>query len=257
MKKRVSGLEVAAKISHGISRILNIVIAISLVVACLYSGYALWDNWQIYNGAKLDSDLLKYKPNTDGDYSGLTLSELQKINPDVCAWLTVDGTNIDYPVVQGEDNFTYINKDVYGEFSLSGSVFLDYHNNRDFSDFYSLLYAHHMEGNVMFGEVPNFLEKDYFEEHTSGTLYLVDGSMYEIEWFASFTTNAYDSKVFYAVGENGDALKDAVLDYVKQKAVQYREVGVTTSDQIIGLSTCFSDNTDGRSILFGRMSKKK
>ena len=52
-----------------------------------------------------------------------SLQELQKINPDVCAWLTVDGTKIDYPVVQGETNLEYINQDIYGEFALSGSIF--------------------------------------------------------------------------------------------------------------------------------------
>ena len=46
---------------------------------------------------------MKYKPAGKTDESP-SLQELQKINPDVCAWLTVDGTKIDYPVVQGETN---------------------------------------------------------------------------------------------------------------------------------------------------------
>lgn len=45
------------------------------------------------------------------------------INKDVAGWITIDDTHIDYPVVQGKDDMEYINKDVYGEFSLSGSIF--------------------------------------------------------------------------------------------------------------------------------------
>ena len=70
---------------------------------------------------------------------------MQALNPDVCGWLTIDGTHIDYPLVQGATNMDYINRDVYGEFSLSGAVFLDSRSKADFSDGYSIVYAHHME----------------------------------------------------------------------------------------------------------------
>ena len=55
------------------------------------------------------------------------------INKDVAGWITIDDTHIDYPVVQGKDDMEYINKDVYGEFSLSGSIFLSCMNKKDFS----------------------------------------------------------------------------------------------------------------------------
>jgi sortase B len=252
MKKRVDGLEVAAKVAHIVNHLSDIVVVICLLATLIYSVFGIWDNYQIYVDASIDRDILKYKP--DGGTSNPTLSELQKINPDVCAWLTVDGTNIDYPVVQGEDNLEYVNRDVYGEYSLSGSVFLDYRNERDFSDFFSLVYAHHMEGNVMFGEITNFLEKDYFDKHTSGTLYLPDGT-YQIEWFCCISTNSFDNKIYRPKKANDETFANKVLSYLKQSAIQYRELGVTTSDKIIGLSTCDSTSTDGRTVLFGRMSK--
>ena len=67
-----------------------------------------------------------------------SFEELLGINPDVCAWVTLDNTAIDYPVVQGEDNFTYVNTDVYGDFSLAGSIFLDVNCDKNFTDPYSL-----------------------------------------------------------------------------------------------------------------------
>jgi sortase B len=191
---------------------------------------------------------------TDEDESNPTLSDLQKINPDVCAWLTVDDTNIDYPVVQGETNMEYINKDVYGEFSMSGSVFLDYRNDVDFSDYYSLIYAHHMEGKVMFGELTEFQKKSYFNKHTSGTLCLPE-TTYQIRWFACIETNAYDYTVFDPTGYETKEDQEELLQHIKDCAVQYREVDDTEENQLIALSTCLDLTTNGRVLLFGWMER--
>ena len=94
------------------------------------SGYMLWDSHQVYQTA----DAKNYEAYIPTEKSTKSFEELQKINPDVCAWLTVDGTKIDYPVVQGETNLEYINQDIYGEFALSGSIFLDSRNDRKFID---------------------------------------------------------------------------------------------------------------------------
>jgi hypothetical protein len=101
------------------------VIAIMLAVALLFGGFGVWDTWNIYHNAGVSSDLLKFKPNSSGyDTPNPSLEDLQKINPDVCAWLTVDETHIDYPVVQGENNWEYLNWGVDGEFSLRAAFSL-------------------------------------------------------------------------------------------------------------------------------------
>jgi sortase B len=254
-KKRVNGWEAAASVVRVADRLLNGCIVIFLIVALLYGGFGLWDTWMIYKNAGVDSDILKYKPtvSADEDAPNPTLSDLQKINPDVIAWLTVDDTHIDYPVVQGESNLEYLNKAVDGSFSLTGSIFLDYQNSKDFSDFYSLIYGHHMEGNLMFGEIPDFMEQDYFEEHTTGILFL-PGHTRRIQWFACVKTDAYDKNLFWPILYEDTESKEELLDYIEEIAVQYRDIGVTASDQIIALSTCESASTDGRVLLIGCIS---
>jgi sortase B len=255
MKKRVNGWEAAASAVRVADRLLNGLIAIFLVVALLYGGFGLWDTWMIYKNAGLDSDILKYRPtvSAEEDAPNPTLSDLQKINPDVIAWLTVDDTSIDYPVLQGESNIDYINKNVYGEFSLTGSIFLDYENKKDFSDFYSLIYGHHIDGNLMFGQLPDFLEQEFFEEHTTGTLFFLEYTR-QIEWFACIQTNAYDKYMFRPTSYTAEKNREELLDYLRQESTQYRDIGVTASDQIIALSTCESATTDGRILLIGRLS---
>ncbi len=80
----------------------------------------------------IQSQLLKLKPDPEQKDGGTSFEELRKINPDVCGWITLDHTKIDYPILQGEDNLTYINTDVYGDFALSGSIFLDSGCDRNF-----------------------------------------------------------------------------------------------------------------------------
>jgi sortase B len=252
MRENGFGWKLLRKVVRLANHLLNLVIGLILVVALLYSGFGLWDTWNIYADAGLDSDLMKYHP-VVSEEDNPTLTELQAINPDVCAWLTVDGTNIDYPVVRGETDQEYINKNIYGEFALSGSIFLESCNSLDFSDSYSLVYGHHMAGNVMFGEIPEFLEANYFQSHATGTLFLPDQT-YEIQWFACVETDAFDRYLYCPLRDASDTMMEELIDYIGETAKQYRDIGVTTSDRLIALSTCSSTSTNGRIVLIGRIN---
>ena len=149
----------------------------------------------------------------------------------------------------------YINKDVYGEFSLSGSIFLSCMNKKDFSDNYNLVYGHHMANGGMFGDVVSFTEKSCFDKHKTGELYLPDKTMH-IDLFACMKTSASDSKVYNPqnISKTSESFK-SFLDYVREAAICYRDSGRQDTGQIIGLSTCSEAVTNGRVILFGRLSE--
>ena len=213
-------MEFAAKLARGADKVLSLIAVLMILLLLCYGGYSLWDTAMLYKGAFNSSDLLQYKPSAD-DPESLTFEELLKLNPDVCAWITVDDTHIDYPVVQGKDNMEYVNKDVKGEFAFSGAIFLDSQNKRDFSDSYNLLYGHHMEGGAMFGDVVEFRDKSYFDSHETGTLYL-PGKAIPITFFACVSTDAFDSVVYHPDAQPaGDVT--TLLKYLQGTAVQYRE----------------------------------
>lgn len=246
-------MHTAAKLARFGDRLVSLIAAGLILLMLLYGGYSLWDTAMVYRGAFLSSDLLEFKPASGGDpNANPSLEELQAINPDVCGWLTIDDTHIDYPVVVGDTNMEYINKDVYGDFALSGSIFLDSSNARDFSDSYTLIYGHHMDNGAMFGDVVEFVNGDYFNAHTSGTLYLPDAT-YQIELFACVQVDAYDSVIYDPVAQNGDLSE--LLNHINQIAVQSRYIGVDPQDQVIGLSTCSESTTNGRVVLFGRLDR--
>ena len=245
-------MHTAAKLARAGDRLVSLLAAGLILLMLLYGGYSLWDTAMVFNGAFLSSDLLQFKPAAGDPDSNPTLAELQAINPDVLGWLTIDDTHIDYPVVIGETDMEYVNKDVYGDFALSGSIFLDSDNARDLSDAYTLVYGHHMDNGAMFGDVVEFVNTDYFESHPSGTLYLPDAT-YTIEIFACVQVDAFDSMIYDPLAQNGDVSE--LLHYVDEIAVQSRYIGVQPTDKVIGLSTCAEAETNGRVVIFGRLDR--
>lgn len=227
----------------------NLLIVVCFLPILLYGVYAIWDSGQLYNQA--DASLYEtYRPSKDD----ISFEELKKINPEVFGWLILDKTHIDYPLVQATDNSKYVNTDVKGEFSLSGSIFLDYRNKNDFSDINNIIYGHHMQKDKMFGELEYFDEKTYFDEHRYGQLYY-DDKWHEVEFFAFLHADAYDS-VLYNTEFQGNAGGQTYLNYVRKNAKNFRELHFKPDEHYVALSTCTSSSTNGRHILVGRITEK-
>lgn len=235
--------------------LISAVVVLCLLTAGAYSAYALWDNAQIYAAVdNVQSELLPFKPAADAD-NGASFEELLAINPDVRGWLTLDGTAIDYPVLQGETNFTYINTDVYGEFALAGSIFLDSDCNGSFQDSYALLYGHHMDNSRMFGDLDLYKDEAFFGENTTGTLILPDRT-FQLETIACLLVPVSEEKIFEPGQWKHDP--DGLLEFACQNARnlnedtvrRFREEGGT---QILAMSTCSAEFTDARTILLAWM----
>ena len=235
------------------NRILSIIAGILILLMLSYGVYSLWDTYKIYADSFADEELLKFRPTDDGE-DNPTLKDLKKLNPDVKAWIQVPKTNIDYPVVQGQDDMEYINKNVYGEFELSGAIFLSCLNKDDFSDPYNLVYGHNMKNGGMFADVADFTNKEYFETHQKGKLYLTDATR-KIRFFACMKVTAADAKIYHPDGYRKENLKD-LLDYIQANAVQYRDVNVADENSLIALSTCSEAETNGRVVLIGKLERE-
>ena len=235
--------------------LVNLVVILCLCVAGAYAVYALWDNNRIYAAASdVQADMVKIKPAVEED-GGASFAELLTINEDVCAWVTLDNTKIDHPVLQGSTNLTYVNKDVYGNFALAGSIFLDTRNSRDFTDAYSLLYGHHMENSGMFGDLDLYKDQTFFDENTTGMLILPDRA-YKLEIFACMLIEAGDDAIFDPEQWQTDI--GGLLSFARENNLHLREETVgrlerMESPQILALSTCSTEFTDARTIILAVM----
>lgn len=227
-----------------------------LLIAGLYAAYALWDNAQVYAAVDdVQAGLRHFKPvaGAAGENSA-SFDGLLAINPDVKGWLTLDGTAIDYPVLQGESNFSYINTDVYGNFALAGSIFLDSALDGAFHDCYALLYGHHMENSKMFGDLDRYKEEDFFRRNTTGTLILPDRS-YHLEVFACLLVPASEGAIFHPQQWREDLT--GLVEFTRANAMHLREQTLAGMDpcsaQVLAMSTCSSEFTDARTILLAWM----
>lgn len=219
----------------------NRIVAILCLLLFLICLYAMIDAVNVYLNAN-DKSVLKYKPQL-----GHGSEALGELSDDAVAWLTIDNTSIDYPVMQGRNNDEYINKDPFGEFSLSGSIFLDSRNRADFSDPYSILYGHHMEHGAMFGSLDDFIKQEYFDQHRTGTLITTSGQDYTIRLFAACKADATEKTVF----DPPDSTNEELLQYLKQHAAVFEPQGVDAHSRILAMTTCQSAESIERMIVFG------
>jgi len=236
--------------------IVNLIVILALLLSGAYAVYALWDNNQVLAAAEdVQKDLLNLKPQVtpDGDLveTGPTFAELLAINPDVCGWVSMDNTEIDHPILHGDNNLEYINKDVYGNFALAGSIYLDSRNDRNFTDSYNLLYGHHMADSRMFGDLDLYKDETFFLVNRTGTLLLPD-RIYNLEVISCMLVGAADEFIFEPDSTRNDI--QALLDYAETESLFVNEdvlsrARQTENLQILALSTCSSEFTDARTIV--------
>ena len=156
------------KVVRTLSRTVDNAVLLTLLVCLIFAAYALWDTHQLLAAADANN-YSTYKPSTQETKS---FDDFRAMNNDVIGWLTVYDSTIDYPVVRSpKSNDDYLSKNPEGNWEGSGSLFLDHDNKADFSDFNTIIYGHHMAGPAMFGEIDEFLNKDYFDKHEYANLF--------------------------------------------------------------------------------------
>lgn len=175
-----------------------------------------------------------------------SFSHLKDINPDTVAWLIMDGTHIDHPVVRSADNFDYLDKGFDGRFYAGGTLFMD-KDNESPDDIYLMIHGHHMAGGAMFGDLDNYLDGGFLEKNSTGRLLTPDYD-YDIEVFAAGTFDAYDRNIYKTGGT-------AALEYINEKASV--QVKTDAPDHVLALSTCSGDMTDNRTVVFCSLTNKR
>ena len=218
------------------------VVAIIFFLLLLFIGmYSLLDNLWLYDNAT-DETLLHYKPELNEP-----LTEEKLITENQVAWISLYATDIDYPIMQAEDNVEYLNKNPYGEFSLSGSIFLDSRNSADFKDPISLVYGHHMEHGAMFGALDEYADKTYFDGHRNGTLSTTT-DVFQIEIFVAISDSALNDILFNPY----DHTREELIDYLKMNAVNFD--APAENRPILILSTCAGSADVSRFLVIGTLS---
>ena len=162
-------------------------------------------------------------------------------NADYVGWITIADTNIDYPIVQCDDNSYYLSHSFYGEELTSGTLFVDCSISEGMEAKHVIVYGHNMKNMSMFAHLKKFRNEEFYLEHKTFEVWTATGA-YTYEIFAVYVTDP-DSDT-YTIGFGDD---EVFMDYIeKMQSQSIYDTGVTVdiTDKIITLSTCVNSNVD-------------
>mgnify|MGYP001064397564 CR=1 FL=1 len=176
-------------------------------------------------------------------YEPHSISELISMNSECFSWISIAGTNINYPVMHTPSNpQKYLNRNFYGEYSYSGTPFLDSRCSADSTNL--IIYGHHMNNGTMFAVLCNYTSKSYGEEHPRIILETKDGAFAYSVFSVMKVKSDDDWYRFTTVGT--EKSYNSRIEYAKEKSLY--ETGFTPvyGQQILTLSTCYGYNQDDR-----------
>lgn len=233
------------------------VITVCLIGIILVSGYKIGKTMWEYQVAKsaytnISEKTAKVDPK---QFTGVVdWKALKKVNPDVQGWLYQKGTVINYPVVQGTDNDTYLHTRFDKQWSGGGTLFVDSRMEKDFRGFNSIIYGHHMKDGSMFRSIRGYTKEDgYYDKHKTLELATPHGN-YHLVVFSAFITKATDEDTYKMTYD--EAEKQAYIDRAWERSelpITRDSVDVTKNDRLVTLSTCAYDYEEARYIVMCKM----
>lgn len=197
-----------------------------------------------------DSDVAQEEETAKEPYQmvAIDFEALKEVNEDVIGWLQFDNNGISYPLLQGEDNETYLHKMADGSPHKAGSIFMDTNCSSDLSDSHTIIYGHNMRDLSMFGKLKKYRnEEGYYEENKYFTVYTPE-MIYRYEIFGWYQVPEVDP--VYQLGFVADATFEAFVE--QMLARRDKDTGVTADkeDKIVTLSTC--STTGNRLVVHGK-----
>ena len=180
------------------------------------------------------------------------LLSLAQINPDVYGWITVEGTNINYPLVQGDDNDYYLNHAYTGEYLPIGSIFVDFRCEESITrNFNTVIYGHNITTGAMFHDVTKFFRDEYF----NGTyiyVYTLDG-IYVYEPFSIYKTR--EDYNYFRTGFTSVEDFVSFAEELRDNSDMAKEVSFGKNDRVLTLSTCTNILQSERYALHAKLVK--
>ena len=198
------------------------------------------------------------KENPYWDYINMNMinvdfNVLKRTNPDVVGWVKVNGTNINYPFVQANDNKYYLTHSFNKSYNAAGWVFLDYRNNNT-NNKNTIIYAHGRTDKTMFGTLRKVLNNGWLNNtdnfvikistETGNSLWQIF-SVYHIPTTSDYLKTDFDDDTEY----------QNFLDMIKNRSSHNFNTNVTSTDNILTLSTCYNNNE--KMVVHAKLIKKE
>ena len=226
--------------------IFNLIVYMILLFILIYSGIKIYkwykdktSNKEIVEQIK-ETVVVEDKNEYKEEYT-IDFNKLKEQNKETVAWIKVNNTNIEYPVVKANNNNFYLNRSFDKSENLAGWIFADYRNKFDNTDKNIIIYGHNMRDGSMFGSLKNILNSDWYEneENTNITLYTENEKcIYKV-----FSIYKIESEDYYIKTEfSNDNEFEQFVNTIKNRSIKKFDIDVSKEDNILTLSTCANNN---------------
>ena len=180
--------------------------------------------------------------------------ELKNNNNETVAWIQVNGTNINYPVVQTDNNDYYLEHSFYKKDNHAGWVFMDYRNNINDFDKNTVIYAHSRVNGTMFGSLKNILTSGWLNNDDNYVIKLStekENTLWQV--FSVYTIPTTNDYIQVKFKNNEDFIN--LANILKERSAHNFNTNITEDDKILTLSTCYSDSE--KVVLHAKLIKKE
>lgn len=230
-------------------RFLNFIIYIILFFILIYSGIKIYEWYRDKNNNSELSEKIKENiiiqedENSDNNQKVymIDFNKLKEQNSDVIAWIKVNNTNIEYPIVKTENNSFYLNHSFDKTDNSSGWIFADYRNKFDGTDKNIIIYGHNRRDGSMFGSMKNILSEEWYnnDENTNIVLNMEnENCIYKV-----FSVYKIESEDYYIKTDfKNDYEYEKFINTIKGRSIKDFNVDVSKEDNILTLSTCATSN---------------
>ena len=209
---------------------------------------------EIYENANVSSDNISIDNDLKIEVENIDFNKLINKNPDTIGWIKVLGTDINYPVVQTNNNDFYLTHSFDKSYNKAGWIFADYINKNlknNELDKNTIIYGHNRQNNSMFGTLSNVFKEEWLsnkENHYINFSTLNNNMVWEV-----FSTYIIEKEEYY-IQSNFSSNEEYIsfLNTIKNRSTYKYDVNISKEDKILTLSTC-TNVGEGRTVLHAKL----
>ena len=229
------------KLFNVVMRIIELIFLILLVYSSI--NIFKWynnnkENKQIINEIA-ESVTINQETNEEKKYK-INFEELKQKNSDTVAWLKVENTNIEFPIVQANNNSYYLTHNFDKKYNVAGWIFADYKNKLDGTDRNIVVYGHNMRNNSMFGSLKDVITEEWYNNEENKYITFVTENDYQT--YQVFSVYQIKTEDYYIQTEFKSNEFTEFIDTITKRSKKDFGINVSKEDTILTLSTCSNNN---------------
>ncbi len=241
-------------------QIIFIIIFIISIFGVIYYFYNANKEKQVYKEILNNIEIDEEQVTDERTERMLQVEELKKENQDIVGWIEIEGTNINFPVLQGTDNQYYMEHTYTKEYSKGGSIFLDKSYDWNLPSTNLLLYGHNNKNGTMFQNLLKYKDESFYQEHPNIRFTTInDDCQYEI--ISAFLSRVYYEdeqdvfRYYYFINANDETEYNNYIEESKKASLYDTGKSSEYGEQLLTLSTCSYHTEDGRFVVVAKKVK--